>query len=53
MANRIFDLALTDVGKQVFFGQGIDKRTSLPAKPDGGHCQLERKNTGVGKIRAG
>lgn len=30
MANRIFDLALTDTGKRVFFGQGIDLLDALP-----------------------
>ena len=29
MANRIFDLALTDTGKRVFFGQGIDLLDAL------------------------
>ena len=30
MANRIFDLALTDAGKRVFFGQGIELLDALP-----------------------
>jgi hypothetical protein len=30
MANRIFDLAITDPGKRVFFDQGIDLLDALP-----------------------
>jgi hypothetical protein len=30
MANRIFDLALTDAGKRSFFHQGIDLLDALP-----------------------
>jgi hypothetical protein len=30
MANRVFDLALTDAGKRAFFNQGIDLLDALP-----------------------
>lgn len=30
IANRVFDLALTDAGKRIFFHQGIDLLDALP-----------------------
>lgn len=44
MANRIFDLALTDTGKRVFFGQGIDLLDALPEPETFGVAAYSEEN---------
>ena len=44
MANRIFDLALTDAGKRVFFGQSIDLLDALPEPETFGVAAYSEEN---------
>ncbi|WP_157640379.1 hypothetical protein [Lamprocystis purpurea] len=44
MANRVFDLALTDTGKRTFFDQGIDLLDALPPSDTFGVDAFEREN---------
>lgn len=44
MANRIFDLALTDTGKRVFFDQGIDLLGALPEPETFGVAAYSEEN---------
>ena len=44
MANRVFDLALTDTGKRTFFHQGIDLLDALPPSDTFGVDAFEREN---------
>lgn len=44
MANRIFDLALTDTGKRVFFGQGVDLLDALPEPETFGVAAYSEEN---------